>query len=70
MLKILQHHTVLFYESTQAVSVVVLVPKGKEMLNCGKNNRASGKHEWEGVDSLADWKPGRLLRHPSPFISD
>lgn len=70
MLKILQHHTVLFCESTQAVSVVVLVPKRKEMPNCSKNNRASGKHEWEGVDSLADWKPGRLLRHPSPFISD
>lgn len=70
MLKILQHHTVLFCESTQAVSVVVLVPKGKEMLNCGKNNRASGKHEWEGVDSLGDREPGRLLRHPSPFISD
>ena len=70
MLKILQHHTVLFCESTQAVSVVVLVPKRKEMPNCSKNNRASGKHEWEGVDSLGDREPGRLLRHPSPFISD
>lgn len=53
----------------QTVTVMVPARKGKEMPKHSSVDSASSKYEWEGAASSRDQQPGRLLKHPSTFIS-